>query len=154
MFYNILINNLKKLPLLYSGIQGAYNYSIISREPVQTPHGFRMAGLIAMEKGEFEPEETKLIQNLFDKVDVFVNAGANTGYYCCLARKMGLYVVAFEPLERNVQILQRNMLANNWDDVEIHPVALGDTVGLLKLYGGGTGASLVKGWAGADSKVL
>jgi len=151
MFYKIALKTLKKLPFLYAALQGAFNFREINRSPVVTPFGFKMSGLSAMECGKFEPDETSLTMTLLKGVDVFVNAGANTGYYVCLARKMGVNVIAFEPLDRNVQILQRNILANGWDDVEIHPVGLGDSVALLKLYGGGTGASLVEGWAGADN---
>jgi FkbM family methyltransferase len=150
--YKSCLQILKRFPVLYAGMQGAYNYRVVTRAAVETPLGFKMAGSYAMEKGDFEPEETKLICNLLRDVDVFVNAGANVGYYCCLARKMGLEVIAFEPLERNIQMLQRNISANNWTDVEIHPIGLGDSVALQKLYGGGTGASLLEGWAGADNK--
>lgn len=103
-----------------------------------------------MERGEFEREETQQVSALLRCVDVFVNVGANTGYYVCLARKMGVKVLAIEPLDRNVQILQRNILANGWNDVEIYPVGIADNVALLKLYGGGTAASFVPGWAGGS----
>lgn len=150
--YNFALQLIKKIPMLYAGIQGVYNYKVVNRPPVETPYGFKMSGSSAMEAGRFEPEESKLIQFLLKGVDFFVNAGANTGYYVCLARQSGVNCIAFEPLDRNIQILQRNILANGWNDVELHPVGLGDGVGLLKLYGGGTGASLVEGWAGADNK--
>ena len=58
--------------------------------------------------------------------------------------------IAIEPLDQNVQILQRNIQANGWQDVEILPIGLGNSVAQLKLYGGGTAASLVEGWAGAN----
>lgn len=104
-----------------------------------------------MESGEFEPEETKQVCTLLREAAVFVNVGANTGYYVCHARKLGKRVLAVEPLDQNVQLLQRNLIANGWNDVEVLPVALGDHVGLEKLYGGGTAASLVVGWAGAPT---
>jgi FkbM family methyltransferase len=104
-----------------------------------------------MQDGSFEPIETGRVTKLLQQTDLFVNVGANVGYYVCLARQLGKRVIAVEPLEQNVQLLQRNVLANEWNDVEILPVGLGDRTSLLRLYGGGTAASFVPGWAGAQS---
>ncbi|MEA5112419.1 MAG: FkbM family methyltransferase [Geobacteraceae bacterium] len=102
-----------------------------------------------MESGHFEQIETGLIRKIVRHVDMFVNVGANIGYYCCLAIKEGKRAIAFEPLDGNLRYFYRNMLANNWEDkVEVYPCALSDHIGIMPLYGGGTGASLIKGWAG------
>lgn len=154
VFKNMIASLLRRFPLLHAAARGANIHRIVSRQPVKTPLGFRFAGPSAMENGSFEPQETKLINQLLERVEVFVNIGANTGYYVCLARSRGTSsVVAIEPLEQNVQLLQRNIKANDWDDVEILPVGLGSKVNLLKLYGGGTAASFIPGWAGAHSEV-
>lgn len=144
-----LIPYLKRFPLLYAGLRAAYQQRQLVRAPVPTPLGFKLAGPVAMQTGQFEPDETRQLSALLGETDVFVNVGANCGYYVCLARKAGLKVVAVEPLDQNVQFLQRNLLANGWNDVEVLPVGLGDRTALLKLYGGGTAASFVSGWAGA-----
>lgn len=150
MLARLAVPVLKRFPVLYAGLRGAFAHRVISRPPVQTPLGFKMAGMAAMETGEFEADETRQVSALLRKATVFVNVGANTGYYVCLAREAGARVVAVEPLDQNVQLLQRNVLANGWNDVEIIPMGLGDRVAVLKLYGGGTAASLVEGWAGAS----
>ncbi len=146
-----LMSLLRRCPTLYAALRGAYGHRQVSRPATVTPFGFKLAGLPAMERGEFEPEETKQVCTLLSEVEVFVNVGANVGYYVCHARRHGKRVIAVEPLDQNVQVLQRNLLANGWTDVEVLPVALGDHVGLEKLYGGGTAASLVAGWAGAPA---
>jgi FkbM family methyltransferase len=123
-----------------------------------TPHGFKLTGTnsihhVAMQKGTFEPEETMLFKDIFQRTDVFVDVGANIGYYSCLARSSALHVIAVEPLAKNLEYLYANFLANNWTDVEVVPVGLGELPGLATLYGGSsTGASLIRSWAGASQK--
>jgi FkbM family methyltransferase len=118
----------------------------------QTAHGFHFGGNPSMEDGTFEPEETALLKKLLDKTDVFVDVGANIGFYTCLARSMGKHVLAVEPLHQNLQYLYRNLAANKWDDVEVFPVALGANPSVATLFGASTGASLLNGWAGASSQ--
>src|SRR5262249_40420708 len=72
------------------------------------------------------------------------------GFFSCLARAHGRAVVAVEPFPVNVESLVRNCEANGWRDVEIHRAALADREGTGVLYGRGTLASRVEGWAIAD----
>ena len=121
----------------------------ILRQPSMTSLGFRFNGNQAMEKGLFEPYETELVKKMLPKIDVLVNIGANIGYYVCHALHSGKKVIAFEPMELNIQYLLRNIKANEWQkNCEIMPIAVSNEVGIIEIYGGGTGASLVKGWAG------
>ncbi|MDH5573588.1 MAG: FkbM family methyltransferase [Gammaproteobacteria bacterium] len=117
--------------------------------PKMTPWGFKMAGNKSMINGTFEPVETETVRNALKDVDVFVNIGANIGYYCLHALSMGKHVIAFEPINRNATLLYKNVKVNGWsDDIEIFPIALSNKTGILEIYGGDTGASVVKGWAG------
>lgn len=114
----------------------------------KTPWGFEFSGHDAMAAGEFEPEETRLVRELLLEVDILVNVGANVGYYCCHALSLGKPVIAVEPIERNLHYLLKNIRNNGWaKQAEIFPVALGYGADILEMWGGGTGASLVKGWA-------
>lgn len=121
-----------------------------------TPYGFKLAGSksihhIAMQRGEFEPEETSLFKEEFQHADVFVDVGANIGFYSCLAKVAGRHVVAIEPLPKNLEHLFTNILANDWADIEVFPVGLSEHPGLATLYGASsTGASLIGSWAGAS----
>lgn len=121
-----------------------------------TPYGFKLIGSssihhAAMQRGEFEPEETALFSRLFDEVDVFVDVGANVGFYTCLAKTKGIHVLAVEPMEKNLDHLFQNLSANSWDDVEVFPLGLSGRPGVAKLYGASsTGASLIQSWAGAS----
>ena len=121
---------------------------LLLRDPVMSPMGFRFVGNEAMERGSFEPEETELVKQWLRKVDVFVNLGANIGYYCCIALQSGKRVIAFEPIETNLAYLYRNIDANGWRErIEVFPLALGDHAGIIEIFGSGTAASLVEGWA-------
>jgi FkbM family methyltransferase len=117
-------------------------------EPIATPWGFKLAGNTVMAQGTFEPTETKLVRNILKDVEVLVNVGANVGYYCCHALSMGKSVIAFEPIERNLRYLCKNIKANEWSGAEVYPIALSNGIGILEIYGGNTGASVIKGWAG------
>jgi FkbM family methyltransferase len=105
-----------------------------------------------MQEGTFEPEETALFTEQFHHTDLFVDVGANIGFYTCLARSLGKHVVAVEPLPKNQEYLFANLVANDWKDVEVFPVGLSEQPGLATLYGASsTGASLVSNWAGASN---
>lgn len=116
-----------------------------------TPLGFRFRGNQSMQDGSFEPVETAIIQHLLQDADCFVNVGANIGYYCCLALSRTVHTIAFEPLEVNVQLLQSNLAANGFEEgVELFPIGVSQRAGMMKIYGDGTGASMVRGWAGTS----
>jgi FkbM family methyltransferase len=120
------------------------------RRPLQRSRlGFLFSGNRTMIDGSFEPAETALVQRLLGQAEVLVNVGANIGYYCCIALQAGKRVVAFEPIDLNAAYLLRHVQANGWDDrFELFPMALGARTGIVEIFGGGTGASLVPGWAG------
>jgi FkbM family methyltransferase len=121
------------------------------QRPVSTPYGVRLMGHPQMVSGAFEPQERAVVQRLLQDTDVFVDVGANVGLYTCLARSAGKTVLAIEPLQSNLDYLYANLRANGFDDVEVFPVGLSDRPGLSTLYGMATGASLIRGWAGAPS---
>lgn len=122
----------------------------------KTPYGFSMCGSTsihhkAMQTGEFEPEETALFKEQFLTSEVFVDIGANIGFYSCLARVAGMHVIAVEPLPKNLNYLLTNISANRWQDVEVFPLGLSEQSGVATLYGASsTGASLIGKWAGSS----
>lgn len=102
-----------------------------------------------MLQGAFETNEVNIIKEHLKTADVFVDVGANIGYYACLARFLSKYVVAFEPQHQNLECLYENLNNNSWADTEVFPIGLSNSPGLLTLYGAsGPSASLIKGWAG------
>ncbi len=143
----------RKYPELASASEAYHAMRDLRRASFRkTPFGFSMAGLSIMQEGAYEPEQTDFIVRALQKRDVFIDVGANVGYYSCIARHMGRYVVAIEPLLRNLQFLYANMDVNGWNDVEIFPLALSYKPGMTELYGTNTAASLIKDWAGISTK--
>jgi FkbM family methyltransferase len=119
----------------------------------ETPYGFKLSGPAVMQNGSFEPEETSLVrQYLREKADVFIDVGANIGYFACIARSMNKHTIAIEPLLQNLYFLYANLDINQWQDVEVFPLGLSTHPGLAILYGPGTAASLIQNWAGISTK--
>jgi FkbM family methyltransferase len=127
------------------------NFKLLSKAK-KTPMGFKLIGNQAMEQGLFEPEETQIIKKILKHTEIFINVGANIGYYCCLALQNNKRTIAFEPIGTNLRYLYKNIKANQWENgIEIFPLALSDKVGVTEIFGWGTGASLIEGWAGIPS---
>lgn len=150
MFIKKLIRSVvdKKIPRIYF-LYRTIRDQIDRHQPFRkTPWDFWLAGNDIMASGNFESEETLLIRKMLCDVDVFVNVGANIGYYCCHALSLGKQVIAIEPISRNLHYLMRNIIKNGWtNQIEIFPVAASAETNIMKIYGGDTGASLIKGWA-------
>ena len=121
----------------------------LRKDPSTTPFGFKFVGTKAMREGTFEPAETKVLRHLFAQANLFVNVGANFGYFACMARHLGVRTVAVEPVPINAETLRRNKELNGWsDNFVIHQAACGTNPGSAEIFGEGTGASFVDGWAG------
>lgn len=164
MFLNWLRDNLQRFGLLRKFVwrlhilMDWWGTRIWTRTTeVVTPLGFKLTAGVhpaysQMQEGRFEVAETALLARLLQRVDRFIDVGANLGFYTCLALKSGKPVVAFEPQQQNLQCLYRNLRANGWE-AEVFPLALAERPGLLTLYGAsGPSASLIKGWAGYASR--
>jgi len=141
-----IVERFPKLAMTYRYVR---DWWATCAEPQETKLGFKLLGSQAMRHGEFEPEETAIVKRLLPSVDVVINVGANVGYYCCIALSQRKNVVAFEPMTLNLRCLLKNVKANDWlSRFELHPVAVTNKVGVVDIYGSGSGASLVRGWAG------
>jgi FkbM family methyltransferase len=130
---------------LYRMVRDEIHYQRLT--PVITPDGFRFVGDSTMQMGSFEPDETEIIKSRLENADILVDIGANAGLYTCLARNLGKHVIAIEPHPQNLRLLYRNLEENGWQDVEVWPIGLAASPTVITLYGGNTGASVVKGWA-------
>lgn len=149
----------RQIVLQLHRLRDFFDTYIAFKKVVETPFGFSMLGGSsqhhkAMQKGIFELTEVTWLKEQADHFDVFVDIGANIGYFTCLARSMGKRVIAIEPFQLNSEILLRNIEMNKGSPVEVFPVALSSEVHTLRLYGASsTGASLINNWAGASTLV-
>lgn len=136
-----------------------HTYISTKTKEYNTSLGFKLniRGYIAnklMVESKFETTEMNILKQLIEKSDIFIDVGANIGYYTCLACSLGKKVLAFEPQHHNLSCLLANIKTNNFTSlVEIFPVGLGEAPGILTLYGAsGPSASLINGWAGYSNK--
>lgn len=87
--------------------------------------------------GCWEPFETEVVQRVLSQKErpLFVDAGANLGWYSVVAGLLGADVIACEPMPANAALLRRNALANRLGDrVTVRETALGDRAGVARLH--------------------
>jgi FkbM family methyltransferase len=88
--------------------------------------------------GVWEPFESKVFGRLCQPGSRVLDLGANIGWYSLLAARQigpGGRVIAFEPDERNANLLRVNMaLGDREACIDIHQAAVGDLEGQLSLY--------------------
>ena len=93
--------------------------------------------------GKYEPYLTKLILEILNRVSargtdgqddgVFIDVGANIGYYSLLAGKTAKKVYAIEPEELNFSILKKNTQSNGLKNIELIKAAAGRRQGKVTI---------------------
>lgn len=149
MNYNIIVNWVRRVGFIAKPLRLLRNKFEESSKYSWLNDGFYIRGNRAMEIGKHEEMEKMFIMKNLENCDLFLNVGANIGYYCLLAASKGVKSIAVEPVQRNLKMLINNIIKNSFESkVEVIPLAVGDSSGIVKIYGERTGASMVKGWAG------
>jgi len=90
--------------------------------------------------GFWEPNNSSLISSILRPGDVFVDIGANIGYYTLLASTLvgsGGRVVSIEASPAIFEQLRTNVVLNKASNVRMVNIAVSDSTGQLPLYGGG-----------------
>ena len=85
----------------------------------------------------YDPETSKLLRRLVEAGMAVADVGANVGYFTMLsAGLVGAQGVVhgFEPTPEVCSLLLRNVLANGFQNVQIHETALADYVGDAKFF--------------------
>jgi FkbM family methyltransferase len=87
--------------------------------------------------GHWEPLETRIVCGLLPHYRLFIDLGANIGWYTVIA---GLLlkgrgeVHAFEPAAANFRLLRHNVDLNGLDNVRLHQIAMGSRKGTTELF--------------------
>lgn len=117
-------------------------------KPQKTVHGFNFIGPQNTINGSFEENEFNCINAFISNCDLFINIGANYGYYVCLALSHDKKVYAFEPDLNNYQILSKNVILNDgMKNALLFNFGVGNTWDYIKIFNAATGSSFIKGWA-------
>ncbi len=86
---------------------------------------------------EFEPGETRVIGSILSAGDVFVDVGANVGYYTVLGAKLvGLNgeVHAFEPSPDSIELLKKSVEASGLSNIFVNEIGLFDRKAELPIF--------------------
>jgi FkbM family methyltransferase len=84
--------------------------------------------------GNFENDETELLQRLVRKDSVIIDVGANIGFYSVMLAKRVGSVFSFEPSTREHELLCKNLTLNGLSNVKVFKQALGSRTGAEKLF--------------------
>lgn len=115
----------------------------VRRTVIETPRGrfwvdiCSNLGAELSRHGAYEPDMERLLDRFLAPGGVFVDVGANEGYFTALAaRRCGPTgrVLAIEPQERLLPIIAENLRLNGTEWATVLPIAVTDAEGVAKLY--------------------
>jgi FkbM family methyltransferase len=81
----------------------------------------------------YEAHVTTVLERELKPDSVFVDIGANMGWFTLLAAGIARQVIAIEPNHTNVQLIYHSLLANRFDNVTVLECAVTDKPRLLQL---------------------
>jgi FkbM family methyltransferase len=113
---------------------------------VSTRHGFRLRvrigdwlGRHVFVTGEYEPATTRVVKSRLEPGDVFIDIGANIGYFSLLASRLvgaAGRVIAFEPVPQTREELLTNVRLNRAGNVTVRNEAVADSAGEARFFVG------------------
>ena len=129
----------------------------VLNEPVQIElTGFKMyirqgdwsVGVHIARDLAYEPHVAREIRSVLSEGDVFVDIGANIGYFALLAAAVvgdSGKVIAFEPNPSNCELIQLSMLANDFHNISVQQTAVLDKAQAVALEVEGSNAAIADG---------
>jgi len=106
--------------------------------------------------GLFEPSESRLVSELLQPGDVFVDVGAHVGWFTTIAARQvtsGGQVIACEPYPENATSLRKNLALNKMQNVLVVESALGSRAGTIRLRkGSDSGSVTALDWSTGDAE--
>lgn len=121
----------------------------LRQRPRLTPDEFLFSSHKTLFRDDWERRERQFVTKILPSTDLFINFGANHGYYCCLALKHNVPTMAFEPVPENCSMIIKNIKANGWGSgFSLFPVAVSNVTGLAEIHGlSRTTTSLISGFS-------
>ena len=114
----------------------------LSKKKLVSMDGFKMfvmgndyIGASILKSKSYEPHVTSVVMKLLKEGDVFLDIGANVGYFTMLASslvKSNGKVIAFEPNPQNLQLIYSSIVENDAVNVDIYPYAASNEKAILK----------------------
>jgi FkbM family methyltransferase len=117
----------------------------IMRRGYRTSHGFIFYGDPGIDVSRSASGELDRFVAALAEVELVVDVGANAGFFTAMAARAGKRVIAIEPHPLNLEALYRCLVENDLA-AEVFPIALSERPAIVRLFGGGQGASLLEGW--------
>lgn len=112
----------------------------IRRRVVETAQGRFLVDPIShvggdlIEYGQYEPDMQQTLAEHLPEGGVFVDAGANEGYFSVIAARRARLVLAFEPQSRLQHVLSTNFELNGVADrIRLRHLALGASEGTIEM---------------------
>jgi len=105
---------------------------------IDFPTGFDYVSQEIEKTGVWEKRTTDFVKENLKEGMVFLDVGAQAGYYTLLASQLGAKVYSFEPSTTNRALLEKNIKDNDYKNIKVFDVALSDVRGKAKLYKGKT----------------
>ncbi len=108
--------------------------------------------------GKYEPHVTAAVREFLRPGAVFVDVGANIGFFTNLAAHLvgpSGQVVAVEPMDKNLQLIYRALEVNHFEHVRVHACAASDREQIVAVATGtGTSNGQVIAASRADPSVM
>jgi FkbM family methyltransferase len=125
----------------------------LSKKKLVVMDGFKLfvmnddyIGHSIVESKSYEPHVTSLVKKLLKEGDVFLDIGANVGYFTMLASslvKSKGKVIAFEPNPQNLQLIYSSIVENDAVNIDIYPYAASDQKAILNFTTVGSNGGVV-----------
>jgi FkbM family methyltransferase len=144
MFF-LKINILKFIRTIRPGLLGALikNILLIRREKIETSKGKFWIdpgsdlGFQLLTKRTYEPNMLTTLEKYLKPGDIFVDLGANEGYFSIIASQLVGHkgsVFSIEPQKRLQSVITKNIELNNCTNITVITALISDKMGKRELY--------------------
>ena len=136
------IDFVRKLRPAPVGSAVSWMFGLNKRRLVQTPHGKFLLSPVSnlgyqLAHGEYEPAMTRVLHRYLKPGDVFIDLGANEGYFTIIASSLvgdSGSVIAIEPQSRLQHSLKATLALNDCANVQLFQTLVTSSTGTARLH--------------------